>query len=174
MRRLFAPLLLAVLPGCPLLDVEVDAPEVRLSYPGVAVPAAEQAPRVQATFAFDDLSAIEELGELDAGVAFVRGEARIAAGVDDFRFVDAVALSIASGDPASTLPPLTLYACDGDCPVDGARLELPADAQQAVLPYVTSGSIAITVELAGELPARAWTMDVDVYLSARGAYAVEP
>jgi hypothetical protein len=173
-RRLLAPLLLVVLPGCPLLEVEVDAPEVRLTYPGVAVPAADAAPRIQSTFTFDDLSAIQELGELDAGVAFVRGEARIASGLDDFSFVDAVTLSIASGDPASTLAPLTLYACDGDCPVDGASLDLPADVEQAVLPYVTSGSIAITVDLAGALPAHPWTMDVDVYLTANGAYSASP
>ena len=117
---------LGMLPGCPLLDVQVDAPEVCLTYPNLQIPAAAGLTSLQQTFVFDDLSSVQDLAKLDANLEFVRAEVRATSGIDSFAFIEAAHVVVSSGDPASTLPPLTMYNCDGDCAPDGDQLELPA------------------------------------------------
>jgi len=166
---------LVFLPACPLLEVQTDVPEVCLTYPGIQVAGATQdTPAIDESFSFDDLKAIHDLQNLDADLAFVSARARATSGISDFGFVQAAHIVVSSGDPMSMLPPLTLYDCNGDCIPDDATLEMPAAVQQNAIDYVKSNSILIDLDLTGQLPAQAWTMDVDVCMHAKVDVKVEP
>jgi hypothetical protein len=164
---------LLTLPGCPLVDAEVDAQEVCLTYPNFQVPAVAGGDRsLQQSFVFDDLSSVKDLTKLDANVQFVRAEVRATSGIQDFNFIHSAKLVVSSGDPDSELLPMTMYNCDGDCVPDGDHLEIPAALGNDAIEYLRSNSIKIDVELKGNVPSIAWTMDIDVCLKARASYTL--
>lgn len=166
---------LAMLPGCPLLDVQADAGEVCLTYPNLRIPAAGGQTEAQQSFSFDDLSQIHKITDkLDANVQLVRAEIRATSGISDFSFVQAAHLTVSSGDASSSLPPLEIYNCDGDCAPDGDTLELPASKAEDVIAYLKGNSIKIDLGFKGNLPTTEWTMDVDVCMKAKGSYTVSP
>ncbi|HET7503531.1 MAG TPA: hypothetical protein VFK02_21060 [Kofleriaceae bacterium] len=163
-----------MLPGCPLLEVQADVPEVCLTYPNIHVPAAPGLTSLDRSFVFDDLSAVQDLADLEADLQFVRAEVRATSGIDGFGFVEAAHIVISSGDPASTLPALTMYDCDGDCAPDGNRLELPAGLANNAIDYLRTNSIVIDVDFQGQVPTVPWTMDVDVCMKAKAGYTISP
>jgi hypothetical protein len=163
----------ALLTGCPLLDVAVEISEVCLTYENVEVKGTSES-ALQSTFAFDDLERIHELLELDAELRFVRAEARVTSGLDSFAFVEAATLTIASGDPESTLPTLVVHECTGDCLASGTALELPATVQASAGDYLAGESIIVGVDFAGRAPAQDWTMDIDICVSGKLGYTLEP
>jgi hypothetical protein len=166
---------LVMLPGCPLLSIEADVPEVCLSYPNLQVMTDKNVSSIKQTFVFDDLSAVHEFTDkLDANLEFVRAEVRATSGVDSFAFVQAVRVVVSSGDADSNLPPLTMYDCDGDCVPDGNKLEIPASVGRDAIEYLKSDSIIIDLDFQGEIPASSWTMDVDVCMKGKAAYTVNP
>jgi|GEM_PF-1492774 len=165
---------LTMLPGCPLLNIEAEVPEVCLSYPNLQVTNPTAQHSVKQSFVFDDLSAIHDLAKQDADLQFVRAEVRATSGVESFGFVQAVHVVVASGDPDSTLPPLTMYDCTGDCVPDGNALEIPAATGNNAIDYLRGDSVMIDLDFVGEIPAGTWTMDVDVCMKARAGYTVNP
>jgi hypothetical protein len=166
---------LVMLPGCPLLSIEADVPEVCLSYPNLQVTSDKAVSSIKQTFVFDDLSAVHEFTDkLDANLEFVRAQVRATSGVDSFAFVQAMRVVVSSGDPDSDLPPLTMYDCDGDCVPDGNKLEIPASVGRDAIDYLRSDSIIIDLDFQGEIPATSWTMDVDVCMKARAGYTFSP
>jgi hypothetical protein len=166
---------LAMLPGCPLLDIEADVPEVCLSYPNLQISGVPAQSSIKQTFVFDDLSAVHDLtGKLDADLEFVRAEVRATSGIENFAFVQAVHVVVSSGDPDSKLPPLTMYDCDGDCAPAGNKLEIPASLAQNAIEYLKSNSIVIDLDFQGNVPESSWTMDVDVCMKARAGYSFSP
>ena len=166
---------LVLLPGCPLLDIEADVPEVCLTYPNLQIPGVPAQSSIKQTFVFDDLSAVHDLtNKLDANLEFVRAEVRATSGIENFQFVRAVHVVVSSGDPDSTLPPLTMYDCDGDCAPEGNKLEVPASLAHDAIEYLKSDSIVIDLDFQGDVPASSWTMDVDVCMKARAGYTFSP
>ena len=164
---------LAMLPGCPLVDVEADVPEVCLTYPNLQVQTPAQS-SISESFVFDDLSAVHDVVKEDANLQFVRAEIRVASGLDNLAFVDSVRVVVSSNDPGSTLPPMTMYDCDGDCVPEGNKLEIPASVGRDAIEYLKSNSIIIDLDFQGEIPASSWTMDVDVCMKARAGYSFSP
>jgi hypothetical protein len=163
----------AALPGCPLLDVQADVPEVCLTYPNLQI----QTPAVGSltqSFVFDDLSAVHDVAKQDASLQFVRAEARVTSGIANLSFVRAVRVVVSSNDPGTTLPPLTMYDCDGDCSPDGNTLEIPSTVAHNAIDYLRSNSIKIDLEFDGEIPAASWTMDIDVCMKGSAGYTVSP
>jgi hypothetical protein len=165
---------LFALPGCPLVDLQVDAGEVCLTYPNFQVPASGGQTSIKQSFTFDDLSQFKDLTKLDANLEFVRAEVRATSGIDNFDFIHAVHIVVASGDPDSALPPMTMYNCDGDCAPEGDQLEIPAAAGNDAIAYLREKSIKIDVDFEGQAPNVAWTMDVDVCVKAHAGYTVSP
>jgi hypothetical protein len=165
---------LLALSGCPLLDVRADVPEVCLTYPNLAVTTTAGLHSLHQSFAFDDLSAVHDLANRDANLKFVRAEVRATSGIDSFAFVDAVHVVVASGDPGTTLPPLTMYDCDGDCVPTGNTLDVPAAVGNNAIAYLRANSLVIDVDFQGVIPASTWTMDVDVCMAAQAGYTVSP
>jgi len=163
---------LAMLPGCPLLQVEADVPEVCLHYPNLQVEAPPGLTSAKQSFAFDDLSAVHDLTELDANLEFVRAEIHTTGTALDF--IEAVHVVVSSGDPASTLPPLTMYDCDGNCVPEGNKLVVPASLARNAIEYLKSNSIVIDLDFRGQIPAGSWSMDIDVCMKARADYTVSP
>jgi hypothetical protein len=162
--------------GCPLLEVDVEVPEVCVTHKDVEVAGvpAGVVTGVDETFAIDDLSAFDALLELDADAHFVSATLRASKGVATLAFIDAASVQIASNDPESTLPTRMIYACDGDCPATDGAIVIPAQDQLDALEYVRSGSLSIALQASGTLPAADWTMDVEICVAARASYAFEP
>jgi len=165
---------LAALPGCPLLTVEAEVPEICLSYPNLTVETAVGATSTTQRFTFDDLSAVQDLLDDDASLTFVRAEVRATSGIESFSFVDAVHVVASSGAPGSTLPALTIYDCDGDCVPEGSRLAIPASTTGDAVALLRTGSVAIDLDFQGTIPAASWTIAVDVCMAAKAGYTVSP
>lgn len=158
------------LTACPLLDVEVEVPEVCVGYRDLPIEGVPSSPTttVHKSFGVDDLSGFHQITDLDAEASFARAAIVAKSGITDFGFVEAATISIRS--PDSELPPLVLYTCDGDCvPANGA-LDMTAAAQHDVLAYLRGDSLVVEVELRGALPEQAWSTDIDVCFSARARY----
>ena len=121
---------------------------------------------------FDDLSAVHDVVDQDASLEFVRAEIRVAGGLDDLSFVDAVKVAVSSNDPGTTLPKLTMYQCDGNCAPDGKTLKLTAGDAKNVIEYLKANSLKIDLDFQGEIPAASWTMDIDVCLKGSASHSV--
>jgi len=163
---------LATLPGCPLLDVEADVPEVCLTYPNLQIPATTGLSSLQQSFVFDDLSAVHDLVKQDAKLEFIRAQVRVTSGIPDLTFIDAVRIVVSS--PGTTLPPLTMYDCDGDCVPEGDKLEIPAALGNDAIAYLRSDAVQVDLDFRGQIPAASWTMDVDVCMKAHAGYTLSP
>jgi hypothetical protein len=165
---------LAMLPGCPLLNIEAEVPEVCLSYPNLQFTSPGVQSSIKQSFVFDDLSAVHDLAKQHADLEFVRAEVHATSGVENLGFVRAVHVVVSSGDPGSALPPLTMYDCSGDCVPDGNTLEIPAAVGANAIEYLRGDSVLIDLDFEGEIPAGTWTMDVNVCMKGRASYTVNP
>ena len=165
---------LVVLPGCPLLDVEAQVEETCATYHDIHVDGLpEGQPSLSQSFTLDDLQSIGKLASLDAVLTFNRAEVRATEGIHDFSFVRDAALTIASGDPSSTLPTQVVFDCQ-DCGTTAPTLDIASDAAVDAKAYVTSGSLIVTVDLVGQPPPTAWSMEVDVCMGGTVSYAYSP
>jgi len=153
-----------LLTGCPLLEVDVEMQEVCITRRGVEIEGVTET-SFSRGFVFDDLSDIHELLEHDADLRFVRARIRAASGVSGLGFVDSAAVSFEN---------TPVYSCDGDCPTLDNEIELAAGVQTNAVDYLAQDSIAVQLEVSGELPATAWSVDVDVCVRGHIKYAVEP
>jgi hypothetical protein len=168
-KSVVALLALSMLPACPLVEVEVEVPEVCITYDDIEVTGAT--PEIHESFVVDDLGELPALTEHAEGLAFRRAEAIAVSGIDNFDFVESARIRIAPGREP-TVPSLTLYACDGDCVTRADALALGDDEQADVLDYLRGDAITLELELAGEPPPVAWTMSVVVCFEGRVRYAV--
>ncbi|MEO8548855.1 MAG: hypothetical protein ABI678_02740 [Kofleriaceae bacterium] len=172
--RLFLVAGLVVLPACPLLEVQGEVQEVCLTYRGVTIPGIPVGQtQVSQSFTLDQLDGAKALADADATLTFTRAEIRATAGVRDFSFVQHAELSIASGDPQSTLPTLSIFECDS-CGSTSTTLDVDKPTTTPVQDYLKTGSVIVTIDLKGTAPATDWTADVDVCMSGNISYTVAP
>jgi hypothetical protein len=154
--------------GCPLIEIEAEVQEVCLTYADLSIPGSDGTGTVVHDFVFDDLVSIDEIEQLDGNVEFVHVKLRAKSGVSDFGFLDAAHVTVTSGDAASTLPALTVVDCSGDgCPTEGSEITLLSSEPGDALAYLRSGSVAVSLEVTGDLPTSAWTVDVDVCVKGK-------
>ena len=164
-----------LLTGCPLLDVEVEVAEVCITYNDVPIEGVplEALDHVETTVLLDDFAELRELvSRQDVDLRFTRAEIR-AVDVPSIGPITSARVVVASGDPESTLPTLTVVECAGDCLVDGTTLAISADVQESALEYVKSASL-VDLDLHGRLPATQWHADIDVCMSGRAGFRLEP
>jgi len=151
--------------GCPLLEVSLEAEvkDVCLTYPDLEVPASDGTGSLSHHIVFDDVQSIEGIDQLDGNVEFTHVVLRAKSGVADFSFLESARIEVASGDPGSTLPELSIVDCAGaDCASEGAEMTLFSGSPVDALAYLRSSAVEIGIEVTGALPTTAWTMDVDV------------
>lgn len=168
--------LLTLSTGCPLLEVEAEMPEVCMTHKDVEVAGvpAEYSGGIDETFAFDDLSAFDQLKDLDADLRFVSATVRATYGVGNLAFINSASVEVASNNPDSTLPTRMFYACDGDCPAKDNALAIPVQDQDDALEYIKSGSLSIALKANGSMPTESWKMDVEICVAGRAAYTFQP
>lgn len=160
-----------LLAGCPLLEIETSIEEVCVTYRDIEIEGV-MGDQVQHSFSTGELGELQRFAEQDAEMVFTR--VAIRAHTASFAAIERARVAVASGDPESTLPTLPIVECDGDCLSDGRTLAIPAETQHSAVAYVATGALVLDLDLRGELPAEAWTADVDVCMSGRFRYAVEP
>ncbi|MFT3698973.1 MAG: hypothetical protein QM831_37855 [Kofleriaceae bacterium] len=174
MRSLLLAGLVVFVPACPLLNVQADVQEVCLTYRGVTIPGVPLGQtNISQSFDFNDLQGAKDLADADAELTVTRAEVRAVSGVKDFTFVNTAALSIASGDPNSTLPTLEIFGCH-DCSTASTTLDVTDATTAPIQDYVKSGSLVVTIDVAGSPPATDWTVDVDICMSGKVSYSVDP
>jgi hypothetical protein len=158
--------------ACTLVEVDAEIRAVCSTRHDLVVEAAPADLRVAGSF---DLAVEVDLApeldrldwlDLDHDLHLSHVRLRPTSGLDDLAFVESARVTVASADPAATLPAATMIHCAGDCPRDGADLLLPSDLEVDALDYAAAGPIRIATTLAGELPAVAWSLDIEV--CARG------
>jgi hypothetical protein len=172
--RLFMVASLLVLPACPLLDVQAQVEEVCLTYRGVTIPGVPVGQTsIDQSFTLDQLQGAKDLADADAQLTFTHAEVRAVSGVSGFSFVQKADLSIASGDPNSTLPTVSVFDCEG-CGTSAAALDVDNAATVPVQDYIKTGSLVVTIALEGTPPANDWVADVDVCMSGNISYKVAP
>jgi hypothetical protein len=172
--RLYLVASLLVLPACPLLDVQAQVQEVCLTYRGVTIPGVPVGQTsIDQSFTFDQLQGAKDLADADAELTFTHAEVRAVSGVSGFSFVQKADLSIASGDPNSTLPTVSVFDCEG-CGTSAAVLDVDNAATVPVQDYIKTGSLIVTIALQGTPPANDWIADVDVCMSGNISYKVAP
>ena len=165
---------LLVLPACPLLDINAQVQEVCLTYRGVTIPGVPVGQTsIDQSFTLDQLQGAKDLADADAQLTFTHAEVRAVSGVSGFSFVQKAELSIASGDPNSTLPTLTVVDCEG-CGTSAAALDVDNPTTVPVQDYIKTGSLVVTIALQGTPPANDWVADVDVCMSGNISYKVAP
>jgi hypothetical protein len=149
--------------GCPLLQIEAEVQEVCMTYADLEIPGSDGSGTISHQFVFDDLMSIDEIEQLDGNVEFVNVKLRAKSGVSDLGFVESAHITVASGDPASTLPELTIVDCSGAaCPTAGSAITLLASEHGDAMAYLRSDSVAVSLDVTRVLPTQAWTIDVDV------------
>jgi hypothetical protein len=163
--RLLALGLLVPLAGCPLLDVEVEVGEARLTYHDVTV---DPAGPLSTSFVFDDLDGIHELTDRDTELELVRVEFHPKTPVD-FTTLESARVTLS----AEGLPDLAAFDCDGDCISRGGVLSIPAAIQHDIVDYLRGDSVTVAIDLAGTLDA-GFTMDVDIIVRGRVHEQLEP
>jgi hypothetical protein len=172
--RLYLLASLLVLPACPLLDVQAQVEEVCLTYRGVTIPGVPIGQTsIDQSFTLDQLQGAKDLADADAQLTFTHAEVRAVSGVSGFSFVQKAELSIASGDPDSTLPTVSVFDCEG-CGTPAAALDVDNAATVPVQDYIKTGSLVVTIALQGTPPANDWVADVDVCMSGNISYNVAP
>lgn len=169
-KPVLALIALSMLPACPLLEAQVEVPEVCITYDDIAVLAA--ATEVHEQIVVDDLSEIHELVEHAEDLTFKRAEAIAVTGVNDFSFVTSARIAIAPGRGDAAVAPLTLYQCDGDCVSRADTLALSDDEQHDVLDYLGGDAITLDLDITGDLPQVQWTMSVVVCFEGTARYTV--
>lgn len=155
---------LALLGGCPLVEVSAELEEVCITRTGVHI-AGVDATSVSQHFTFDDLSSVHDLLQLDADLAFVRAEVRPASGVTDLAFVQSAHVA---------LDDTPVFACDGDCPTLDHAVALAAATQVNAVDYLAQDSVEVALDVVGQLPATEWTVDVDACVTGHVTYSLEP
>ena len=172
--RLYLLASLLVLPACPLLDVNAQVQEVCMTYKGVTIPGVPTGQTsIDQSFTLDQLNGAKDLADADAELTFTHAEIRAVSGVSDFTFVQKADVSIASGDPNSTLPTLSVFDCEG-CGNATSKLDVDNATTVPVQDYVKTGSLVVTIALQGTPPANDWVADVDVCMSGNISYKVAP
>jgi hypothetical protein len=162
---------LSLLPGCPLLEAEVQVQEVCITYDDIdALPATD----VHQQIVIDDMSEIHELTDHAEDLRFRRAEVIATSGIDNFDFVDTARIAISPGAGESPVAPLTLYRCDGDCVSHADSLALTADEEHDVLDYLRGDAITLHLDVTGTPPPVAWTMSVVVCFEGRARFEVAP
>ena len=163
---------LLFLPACPLLDIEAQVQETCVTYPDIAVAALPPATTtISKSFDVSDLQSFKELTDEGLELSFVRGETRATSGITDFTFVQSAQMSVASGDPDSTLATVTVFECSGgSCAETDNKLDVTSATNADAAPYIASGSLVVTVDLAGTPPATNWSMDVDICMTGSESY----
>jgi hypothetical protein len=161
-----------LLTACPLLEVTADIPEVCMVYKDIPVEGlpTDGVETLTQTFAFDDLSAFDQIKDLDADVRFKSASLTATSGVADFAFLSAAKLDVTSGTDAS-LPRRNFYHCDGDCPRAGDTVVIPVADQDDAFSYIRSGALVIDLDVTGHLPATAWTMDATICVEGSATYS---
>ncbi len=157
--------------ACTVAQAQVDITDLCIPYAGVDIKGVDPGTAmVDRTFTYDKLSAIQSLAKSFSNLEFVSIGATAASGIPNLSFIQSAHVTIASGDPTSSLPTLDVYDCAADCVPDGDTLSVPANLQLSALAYVESGSVVADLEIGGQLPVDPWTINVNVCFSGELNY----
>ena len=155
---------LSMLTGCPLVEVTAELEEVCITHTDVHIDGVTET-SVSQHFTFADLSDVHDLLQLDADLRFTRAEVRPTSGVTDLAFVQSAHVAF---DDAP------VFACDGDCPTLDHAAALFAASPVNAVDYLAQDSVEVSLDVTGQLPATAWTVDVDACVKGHITYSLDP
>jgi hypothetical protein len=168
----------ALLAGCPLAELDVDVPQTCVTDTGVQVPGGLPMFPAQ-SFTFDQLGELGSLASQGFALTLVSGQVQATSGITYLGFVEQATMSLAmgsgsgsgSGQGSAALPMIDAFDC-GPCAATGPTLSLTPSSDMDLAPYVASGSVVVGVDLVGQLPSVAWSLDVEVCVAVSGSKQV--
>jgi hypothetical protein len=160
----------ASLGGCVLAQVDVDVPQTCVTDTGLQVPANVPA-FPQESFTFNQLGELQTLASEGFSITLASGRVHADSGISDLGFVDQATISLASGQGSSALQLMDAFDC-GPCVATGATLSLTPASGADLAPYVAGGSVVVDIDIVGQLPAVAWSLDVEVCVAVSGSKPV--
>ena len=165
---------LAFVSACELVDVQAEVQQTCMTYPGVHIEAAPPGVKqLSTTITIDQLDAFHSLAEQGFTLDLASGDVHAASGISSFAFVDRAHVTIASGDPSTTLPSIDAFDCK-TCDGSGATLALPRTATADLVPYIKTGSLVVSLDFSGDAPPTAWSIDVSVCTTGTASYSFAP
>jgi hypothetical protein len=168
---------LAVLPGCPLLDLQADVQSACVTYNDVQVDAMPSVTTtIEQSFTVNDISSLQQLTSDGFQLTFERGDVLPDTGISTLSFVDRAAINVTSGSGSDALPELTFTCANCGSGVAALAFQPGSDGSGSAIdaaPYVANGPLVVSVELTGTPPSVAWSMDVDVCVTATASVQVD-
>jgi len=165
---------LMLTPACTLVDVQAEVQQTCMTYPGMQIEAAPPGvTHLSTNVTIDQLDAFHGLADQGFTLDLESGQVAAASGVSSFSFIQHASVSLASGDPDSTLPSLAAFGCEA-CDGAGDTLVLPKITAADVAPYVKSGSLVVSVDFGGQAPQMPWSIDITVCTTDTISYSLAP
>jgi hypothetical protein len=161
-------LLAIALPACTLASVDAEVPSVCLTY-SKSEPASPADTNVLIkNFTLDQLSAFHELLDDDVEVSFDHATVRSTTS-NALTGIESATVNISTG----SLPPVSVYSCDGDC-LSGGAVEMSGDAAADAVAYLGGSALEVQIGASGTLPTAAWMVEVDICMSGHAHYDYKP
>lgn len=172
-RTILSAISFATLPlvsGCPLVDIEIDVPEVCISASSIEIAGVGDLPDIEGEIVLErSIDITAQIHEMRASLADLgtAGTLRLRSldvsiapsptAPESLDFVRGLELVFVT--PNGTLPPLLAFDCD-DCPTTARTLDVavrPLD----FLPYLDADVLHLDAAIRGDLPREPWSMSID-------------
>ena len=164
---------LAASSGACMLSVEAEVPDVEITQHDVGfegIPSAAQLGEISTGMSFtQDLPALDLPKEIDSSVKAMKVELHVKTGITNFDFLRALRITMAPKDGSSEPVELINYEKVAGSVV-GATLEITSKNPVNILDQWKTDSAVFNVQLAGTLPAEAWTIDISVHFAGKVSY----
>jgi hypothetical protein len=161
---------LALGAGCDpvLFSAEIDAPAVCIGGMALEFPPGSFDASTDETISADDLGVPDD-DQFDLHVSVKSLSLSPLPGAGDLSFVDSVSVHAKAGDPATTLPQVSIGDMDSGDMQDDGSLYLEPPAPVAIGQYLLAGAVVFAVQASGDRPesVSGATMEVCVHANAR-------
>jgi hypothetical protein len=163
--------LLALSSGACMMSVEAEAPEIEITQTNVSfdgVPAGFGLASMKQTFTGHHPS-LDFPSELRAEVRAVQVILRAREGITDFAFLDS--LRVVMQDDARKKAPVEILSYErGEIATPTPVLYLPAGNPANVIEQWKTDAAVFTLEVAGTLPERLWSVDVTLSFAGKASW----
>ncbi len=159
--------------GACMLSVEAEVPDVEITQHDVGfegIPGAAQLGEISTGMSFtQERPALDLPKEIDSSVKAMKVELRAKTGITNFDFLRSLRITMAPKDGTSEPVELVNYEKAAGSVV-GATLEIASKNPVNILEQWKADSAVFNVQLAGALPAQAWTIDISVHFAGKISY----
>lgn len=156
-------LLTAALPGCGMMEANLDVNTVCLGLPGYVIPGAGASGTVETTVAYDLGSSVPLLSQPNVRYALRLQQVELSPGpgpsAGDLGAIESVAISPLAPAGSSLPEPVLAQYVKGSDP-HPTRIVATSRSGADLRRYLSSGTIELRIAAGGALPSEPWSADV--------------